>query len=142
MIALKVIRLNDRAILPNYAHIGDAGLDLYSSENLLIKPNQSSLVRTGIAIELPINTEAQIRPRSGLSLKHQITVLNTPGTIDYGYRGEIGVILINHGKEAFNIKCGERIAQIVVKPVYEVYIEEVDHLSESERDIRGFGSTG
>ncbi len=95
---LNILKLNETAILPQYAHIGDAGLDLFAIANTTISPGESQLIPTGIAIELPPGTEAQIRPRSGLALKHQITVLNTPGTIDEGYRGEIGIILINHGK--------------------------------------------
>ncbi|MGD1699552.1 dUTP diphosphatase, partial [Dapis sp. BLCC M229] len=93
-------------------------------------------------IELPSGTEAQIRPRSGLALKHQITVLNTPGTIDETYRGEIGVILINHGKNSFKVTKGMKIAQMVIASVLSVKVEEVDKLSTTERDIGGFGSTG
>ena len=103
MKVLKIKRINDKARLPQYAHPGDAGLDLYSVENIEIDPKDTALVKTGIIIELPEENEAQVRPRSGLALKNQITVLNTPGTIDEGYRGEIGVILINHGKETFNV---------------------------------------
>ena len=103
---------------------------------------ESKLIKTGISIELPPNTEAQIRPRSGLALKHQITVLNTPGTIDEGYRGEIGVILINHGKTSFKVTQGMRIAQMVIAPVIRVNIEEVEQLSDTIRGKGGFGSTG
>jgi dUTP pyrophosphatase len=107
-----------------------------------IAPGEVALVRTGLAIELPVGTEAQIRPRSGLALKHAITVLNTPGTIDEGYRGEVGVILINHGKLAFQIEVGTRIAQLVIKQVLAVTVEEAGELSNSERGVGGFGSTG
>lgn len=139
---LKIKKLDSYAIIPKQAHSGDAGLDLFSIVELEILPGEAKLVKTGISIELPQNTEAQIRPRSGLALKSQITVLNTPGTIDYGYRGEIGVILINHGKEMFIVKKGMKIAQMVVKPVLQVDIVEVTDLSDSERGSGGFGSTG
>jgi len=139
---LKVKRIHEDAILPNYAHYNDAGLDLYSIEEKVINPTESALIRTGIKIELPFQTEAQIRPRSGLALKNGITVLNTPGTIDEGYRGEIGIILINHGKEVFKVEKGMKIAQMVVKPVWKVDVEEVEELSEALRGDKGFGSTG
>ena len=102
----------------------------------------AALVRTGLSIQLPPGTEAQVRPRSGLALKRKVTVLNTPGTIDEGYRGEIGVILINHGKEDFIAEKGMKIAQLVIKPVLRVEIEEADSLTETARGIGGFGSSG
>ncbi|MDJ0843763.1 dUTP diphosphatase [Crocosphaera sp.] len=139
---LKIIKLNPKAIIPKYEHENDSGLDLVSIEMVEIPAGESKLVKTGISIELPPNTEAQIRPRSGLALKHQITVLNTPGTIDEGYRGEIGVILINHGKTSFKITQGMRIAQMVIAPVIRVKIEEVEQLSDTIRGKGGFGSTG
>ncbi len=139
---LKVKRLSTQAIVPRYAHKGDAGLDLCAAEAVSLAPGQSLLVRTGIAIELPLGTEAQIRPRSGLALKHGITVLNSPGTIDQGYRGEIGVILINHGRAVFQAEIGSRIAQMVIKPVAIVEVEEISRLSETPRGLGGFGSTG
>ena len=139
---LKIKKISEKAIVPNYANEGDAGLDLYSVEKLLLEPGERGLIHTGIQIELPKNTEAQIRPRSGLALKHGITTLNSPGTIDEGYRGEIGVILINHSKESFKIEEGMKIAQMVVKPVLNVQIEEVNELSDSERKANGFGSSG
>ena len=139
---LKVQKVHKDAIIPNYAHIGDAGLDLFSIEEKTLKPGDSALIKTGIKIELPEQTEAQIRPRSGLALKKGITVLNTPGTIDEGYRGEIGIILINHGKEMFVVEKGMKIAQMVVKPVWYVEVDEVEELSETERAEGGFGSTG
>lgn len=128
--------------LPEYANAGDAGMDLFSVDDVDIKPGGRVMVRTGIEIELPPKTEAQIRPRSGLALKHGITVLNTPGTIDEGYRGEIGVILINLGESSYSVSKGDRIAQIVVKPVYTVKLVEVDALTDSKRGERGFGSSG
>jgi dUTP pyrophosphatase len=139
---LKVKKINPDAILPSYAHEGDAGLDLHSVEELVLAPDECKLVKTGIVIELPANTEAQVRPRSGLALKHQITLLNTPGTIDYGYRGEVGIIMKNFGSKSFEIKKGMKIAQMVVKPVFKVSVQEVDQLSGTERGSGGFGSTG
>jgi dUTP pyrophosphatase len=139
---VKVKLLSDKAILPKYAHPGDAGLDLFSIEKRELHPGESCLIKTGIIIELPENTEAQVRPRSGLALKHQVTVLNTPGTIDHGYRGEVGVILINHGKETFVVVEGMKIAQMVIKPVIPVEVIAVNELSDTTRGEGGFGSTG
>lgn len=140
---LKIKRISDKAVLPNYAHEGDAGLDLYAVKELILNPGDRGLVHTGIQIELPKNTEAQIRPRSGLALKHGITTLNSPGTIDEGYRGEIGVILINHSDETFKVEEGMKIAQMVVKPVLKVEITEVEELSsDTDRSENGFGSSG
>jgi len=139
---LNVKLVNEKAILPCYAHPGDAGLDLFSVENKQILPGESALIGTGIVIELPENTEAQIRPRSGLALNHQVTLLNTPGTIDRGYRGEIKVIMINHGKKAFIVEEGMKIAQMVIKPVLTVDVVRVEELSETKRGEGGFGSTG
>ncbi len=139
---LKVKRLDDDALLPHYAHPGDAGLDLFACEVGTLAPGESRIVKTGISIELPPDTEAQVRPRSGLAAKQQVTVLNTPGTIDEGYRGEVGAILINHGVRPFAIVKGMRIAQMVVKPVIRVTVEEVDELSDTSRGEGGFGSTG
>lgn len=134
--------INEAAVLPSYAHEGDAGMDLYSIDNTLIYPGEIKLIHTGIKIQLPPNTEAQIRPRSGLALKNGITVLNTPGTIDEGYRGEIGVILINHGKEEFQVNKGMKIAQMIIKPVIRVSISKAESLEETARGEGGFGSTG
>ena len=142
MFEVKVKKLSEKAILPSFAHPGDAGMDLFSVENKVLEPGRSYLVKTGISIQLPKNTEAQIRPRSGLALKHMITLTNTPGTIDEGYRGEIGVIMINHGRENFEITEGMKIAQMVIKPIFEVNITEVNDLSDTSRGEGGFGSTG
>jgi dUTP pyrophosphatase len=139
---LKILKLTDLAILPKYEHPDDSGLDLFAIEELEIASGESQLVHTGISIQLPQGTEAQIRPRSGLALKHQITVLNTPGTVDEGYRGEIGVILINHGVHSFRVTKGMKIAQMVITPVIHVEVEEVDELSNTSRGVGGFGSTG
>jgi len=139
---VKVQRLRDGAVLPRYAHPGDAGMDLCACEPLRLEPGESGIVKTGIAIELPAGTEAQVRPRSGLALKHGVTVLNSPGTIDEGYRGEVGVILINHGKDAFVVQEGMKIAQMVIAPVMTVEIDSVDSLTDTSRGPGGFGSTG
>jgi len=117
-------------------------MDLFSDEEKLIRTGESALIKTGIKIELPANSEAQVRPRSGLALKEGITVLNTPGTIDEGYRGEVGVILINHSKKDFLITAGMKIAQMVISPVYQAEVIEVDELSDTHRGEGGFGSTG
>ena len=117
-------------------------MDLFSSEDCLIPAGETRLVKTGIAIELPPMHEAQVRPRSGLALKHQITVLNSPGTIDEGYRGEIGLILINHGKQDFEVTKGMKCAQMVIKPILAVEVQEVTELSDTSRGAGGFGSTG
>lgn len=139
---IKVIKLDETAQLPTYAREGDAGMDLKAIAPCRILPGDTALIPTGLAVELPPNAEAQVRPRSGLALKHAVTVLNTPGTIDAGYRGEIAVILINHGKQPFQVEVGMRIAQMVVAPVVRADIELVTALSESSRGEGGFGSTG
>lgn len=139
---LTIIKLHEAAIIPHYAHPGDAGLDLFSVDELEILPGETKLVKTGIAIALPPNTEAQIRPRSGLALKNSLTVLNSPGTIDSGYRGEIGIILINHGKKAFQVLPEMKIAQMVIAPVVRAKITVVSELDDTSRGSSGFGSTG
>ena len=139
---LKIKKLTPSAILPSYAHPGDAGMDLCSCETVEIAPGTTALVRTGIAIELPAGTEGQVRPRSGLAAKHSITVLNAPGTIDEGFRGEVRVILINHGTTVFRVEPGMRIAQLVIAPVLRVAIEELPDLTATPRGTGGFGSTG
>jgi dUTP pyrophosphatase len=141
-IKIKILKFNKSATTPRYEHPGDSGLDLFSIEEQEIPAGESRLIRTGIAVELPVGTEAQIRPRSGLALKHGITVLNTPGTIDAGYRGEIGVILINHGKETFQVLKNMKIAQMVITPVIHAVLEEEEELSNTLRGASGFGSSG
>ena len=130
--------------LPAHATSGAAGVDLLAAvdDDLVLAPGQHTLVPTGLSIALPEGYEAQVRPRSGLAYKHGVTVLNTPGTIDADYRGEIGVILINHGAQSFTIERGMRIAQMVVAPVMFVAWNEVNELQASERGAGGFGSTG
>ncbi len=139
---VKIIKLSRAAQVPRYGHDNDAGLDLFAIQAQQILPGTSALIPTGIAIELPHGTEAQVRPRSGLALKHSITVLNSPGTIDSGYRGEIGVILINHGQDVFQVVKGMKIAQMVIAPILRVEIEETTELSATQRGDGGFGSTG
>jgi dUTP pyrophosphatase len=143
-VTLKLLRLPNGADLPlpAYATAGAAGLDLRSAETLTLKPGLRALVSTGLAIALPDHHEAQIRPRSGLAVKHGVTVLNSPGTIDADYRGEIKVPLINHGQEDFVITRGDRIAQMVIAPVVQVTLQEVTSLDETERGAGGFGSSG
>jgi dUTP pyrophosphatase len=132
--------------LPAYQSASAAGLDLLAaipaSAPLTIAPGQFTSVPAGIAIALPIGFEAQVRPRSGLAARHGVTVLNSPGTIDADYRGEIAVILINHGCESFSVTRGMRIAQLVIAPVAGAQLQKVDKLPETARGSRGFGSTG
>ncbi|PRR86634.1 dUTP diphosphatase [Clostridium luticellarii] len=139
---LLVKKINTDAKIPFYAHSGDAGLDLFSVEEVPIRPMERKLVSTGIKIQLPKNTEAQVRPRSGLALKYGITLLNSPGTVDEGYRGEIKVLMINFGEKTFLVEKGMKIAQMVIKPVEQVCVEETDKLDDTERGWMGFGSTG
>ncbi|MEJ5338112.1 MAG: dUTP diphosphatase [Aquificaceae bacterium] len=143
---IKVKRLphSEGLPLPFYATEHASGMDLLAAvyEPLVLRPLQRVLVPTGIVIELPQGYEAQIRPRSGLAIRHGITLLNTPGTIDADYRGEIKVILINLGEEGFTINRGDRIAQMVICPVVKVELEEVEELSDTHRSDGGFGSTG
>ena len=135
-------KIDPAARLPSYAHPGDAGMDLFSVEDVSLPPGGRALVHTGLVMQLPPDAEAQVRPRSGLALKHGVTVLNTPGTIDAGYRGEIGVILINHGDVDFLVEKGMKIAQMVVSPVVRAAIEETSVTDETDRGTGGFGSTG
>lgn len=142
ILRVKISKINDEAVLPSYAHPGDAGMDLYSVEETEIKAGERKLIGTGIKIALENGYEAQIRPKSGLAIKEGITVLNTPGTIDAGYRGEVKVILVNLGDRAFGIKKGQKIAQMVFAKVEEAELEEVEELDETSRNDGGFGSTG
>ena len=130
--------------LPFYATTHAAGADLRAAvdADVTIEPGEHALIKTGFAMALPDNYEAQIRPRSGLALKHGITVLNTPGTIDADYRGEVGVILINHGQERFLVQRGDRIAQMIIAPFVQAEFQAVETLSETERGAGGFGSSG
>ena len=136
--------LRPEARLPCYAHseLEEAGLDLFAAEAAVLKPGERAAVATGVAVEIPPGFEGQVRPRSGLALRHGVTLLNSPGTIDPGYRGEIRVILINHGEADFTIQPGDRIAQLVVAAYAQVSWRLEPALSGSARGEGGFGSTG
>lgn len=140
---LRIRKLHPDAVIPQYAHgpEEDAGMDLFSVAGALLEPNVPQAVPTGLSIELPPGFEAQIRPRSGLAFKHAISVPNSPGTIDPGYRGEVKVILINLGRQAYQVSKGDRIAQMVIARYEAVEIEEGD-LSDTTRGEGGFGSSG
>jgi dUTP pyrophosphatase len=144
MIKILIKRLSKNIPLPKYETEGSSGMDLTANVNKVIEiqPGKSEIIPTGLALSIPKNYEIQIRPRSGLAAKNQISVLNTPGTIDEDYRGEIKVILINLGEKKFIIEKGLRIAQMVLCPVIKAELEEVDELNETKRGSGGFGSTG
>ena len=148
MTILRVERLPhaEGLALPAYETTGSAGMDLRAAlpeaEPVILAPGERKLIPTGLKIALEPGYEAQVRPRSGLALKHGVTCLNSPGTIDSDYRGEVGVILINHGQIAFEINRGERIAQMVIAPYAQAVMAEVDALDETKRGSGGFGSTG
>ena len=127
---------------PSYKHEGDAGFDVHAASSCVLASGERKIVPTGIKMAVPSGFEAQVRPRSGLAAKYGISVVNTPGTVDSGYRGEVGVILINHGNEAFTVEKHERIAQIVINKIEVVDIEEVPDLDNTSRGEGGFGSTG
>lgn len=137
-----VKKIYEDALLPEYAKLGDAGADLYAYEEAIVPARGRALIKTGISIELPKNTEAQIRSRSGLALKNGIFVLNSPGTIDEGYRGEIGVILYNSTDKDFVVEKHMRIAQMIIKPVLQCKFIEANALSNTDRGETGFGSSG
>ncbi len=132
------------ATIPEYSTEGSAGLDLCSAstELITIMPSETALIGTNLIIELPAGYEGQVRPRSGLALKHGITVLNSPGTIDSDYRGEVKVLLINHGKNPFSINFGDRIAQLVVAKYEKIVFDESENISDTQRGEGGYGSTG
>ena len=144
MVKILVKKLDSRVKLPSYKTAGSSGMDLMAltDKPITILPKKSYLVPTGISVAMPKNYEIQIRPRSGLAAKNNISVLNTPGTIDSDYRGEIKIILFNHGSDEFLINNGDRIAQIVLMPVHKIDFEEVDNLPDTVRGEGGFGSTG
>ena len=144
MVKIKIKKLDPKVKIPQYKTEGSSGMDLiaFVKEALKIKPNSSELIPTGISIAIPQDTEIQIRPRSGLAAKSRISVLNTPGTIDSDYRGELKVILFNHGVNDFIVNNGDRIAQMVLMPVLKSSFEEVDELPDTIRGSGGFGSTG
>ena len=144
MTKIQIKKLSNTVSIPKYETAGSSGMDIaaHIENNIIINPGEKALVSTGLSVAIPKGYEIQIRPRSGLAAKKSITVLNTPGTIDADYRGEIKVILINHSKEKFIIENGDRIAQMVVCPVIQAELEEVTELSNTERGSGGFGSTG
>lgn len=139
---LKVKKLHQDSIIPKYQSAESAGFDLHALHDYTLKSGERALIDTGLAFELMQGFEIQIRPRSGLALKHGISVLNTPGTIDSDYRGEIKVLLINHSSEPFIIKAGDRIAQAVIQAVIQAEFEEVSELTDTARGAGGFGSSG
>ena len=144
MIKVLIKKLDPSVELPSYKTKGASGMDLMASikKSINVKPNTSCLIPTGISIAFPEEFEIQIRPRSGLAAKNNISVLNTPGTIDSDYRGELKIILYNHGHEDFVINNNDRIAQIILTPVFKMELQEVDELPDTTRGIDGFGSTG
>lgn len=142
---LRVRRVGQRGPpldLPRYETAGAAGLDLRADEDVLLAPGERRPVPTGLAVEIPPGHEGQVRPRSGLAVRHGIGMVNTPGTIDSDFRGEVMVILVNHGQAPFAARRGERIAQLVIAPVVRVEVELVERLSDTDRGDGGFGSTG
>ncbi|MBE6367889.1 MAG: dUTP diphosphatase [Lentisphaerae bacterium] len=142
-IQVKISMAEDcQELLPAKAHSDDAAFDLRSRCDLSVPVGKSTLIPTGVFLELPVNYEAQVRPRSGLALKHNITLTNSPGTIDAGYRGEVGVIMFNHGPDVFEVKRGDRIAQMVIAELPEVELVVAEELSATLRGGGGFGSTG
>lgn len=134
--------MKEKLDLPRYETEGSAGMDIRAAEEVLLLPGERVLVSTGLRVAIPKGFEAQIRPRSGIALKHGVTVMNSPGTIDSDYRGEIKVILVNSGSDPFTVGVGERVAQMVFAPVVQIEWEEHDDLDETERGQGGFGSTG
>lgn len=141
-IAIKRLPNGGGLPVPAYASVGAAGMDVVSAESLRLAPGARQAVATGFAIAIPDGYEVQVRPRSGLALKHGVTCLNTPGTIDHDYRGEVKVILANLGEEPFEIARGDRIAQLVPAPVQRATLDEVEELDDTDRGSGGFGSTG
>ena len=144
MVKVLIKKLNSKVQLPKYKTDGSSGMDLmaFLDTSINIKPQESAIIPTGISIAIPKDTEVQIRPRSGLAAKSNISVLNTPGTIDSDYRGEIKIILFNHGKEEFVINSNDRIAQMILMPIIKAEFEEVENLPKTLRGSGGFGSTG
>ena len=144
MVKVLIKKLYSKVQLPKYKTDGSSGMDLmaFIESPINIKPQESALIPTGISIAIPEDTEVQIRPRSGLAAKSSMSVLNTPGTIDSDYRGEIKIILFNHGKEEFTINNNDRVAQMVLMPILKAEFEEVEDLPETLRGSEGFGSTG
>ena len=141
MIDVAVRRLRPDSELPRQAYEGDAGLDLVACEPTVLEPGERAIVPTGVAVEIPDGYAGFVQPRSGLAARHGIGIVNSPGLIDSGYRGEIRVVLLNTGREPFSVEAGMRIAQLVIAPVASVRLVEVDELAASERGTQGFGSS-
>jgi len=142
MTTVAIQKLRPHAIVPDYAHPGDAGVDLYAAEDHTLKPGERVLAPTGIAVAIPNGYEGQVRPKSGLALRQGLSIVNTPGTVDAGYRGEVGVLLINLGQETVQVRRGQKIAQMVFTKVERARLEVVEKLDETPRSSGGFGSTG
>lgn len=142
MVTIKWQKIHPAAVIPRVQKTGDAGADISSCENIEIAPRERKIVRTGLKVEIPPGYEMQVRPRSGLSAKTSLIIPNSPGTIDSGYRGEVGVIMWNTGENPYYIKTGDRIAQVVVQKIPDVVHEEVTEITDTERGTGGFGSTG
>jgi dUTP pyrophosphatase len=139
---LEVRRLDPELPVPSYAHPGDAGIDLYAADTTSIAPGARALIPTGVALAVPEGWVGLVHPRSGLAVDHGVTVLNAPGTIDAGYRGEVKVLLVNHGDEAFEVRHGQRVAQLLLVRVGRADVREVERLGMTVRGDGGFGSTG
>ena len=142
MAKIRIKKIRDNAVTPRYEHDGDAGMDLYAVEDSVLHPGERKLIPTGFQVEVPKGYEMQVRPKSGLALKHGITVLNTPGTVDSCYRGEVGVIILNTSDRDYEVNAGEKVAQAVIARVEKAVVEEVEELTETQRGAGGFGSTG
>ena len=141
-VKVNIEKVHKDAIIPTYSHHDDACCDLYIVEDYTIHPGQRMLLRTGIAIEIPTGFEVQLRPRSGLALKHGLTLVNAPGTVDAQYRNEVKILIMNMGTELVSLRKGDRCAQMCIKPVYKFDFQEVDKLNPSDRGFGGWGSTG
>ncbi len=141
-IGLEIVRINKDIPLPKYMYKGDAGMDVCSAIDYEVKGGEHAIIPTGLKLGIPYGYEIQIRPRSGLAAKHKITILNSPGTIDHQYRGELKVVVINHSNKPFKINKGDRIAQMVLKPVVFAEVIEKEELEDTQRSNNGFGSTG
>ena len=142
MINVKIKKLNKELKTPSYAHPGDAGIDLYSAETKILPSMHRALVPTGIQMAIPKGYEGQVRPKSGLAINHGLSIVNTPGTVDAGYRGEVGVIAINLSEKTIIIEKGQKIAQMIFNKIETAKLTEVDDLEETSRGKGGFGSTG
>ncbi len=141
-ISVQIKKLDDRAIVPQYQSHEASGFDFHALDNVMLEPGERALVPTGLSMALSFGYELQIRPRSGLAFKHGVTVLNAPGTVDSDYRGEVKILLINHGDATFTVNAGERIAQGVIQEVLQAKFIVVDELQDTDRGSCGFGSTG